>query len=202
MCTARLGIILLGLSILWFEPLESSAAQGAQDPSRETVLIGEATLSDMRIKLELEPAKPMSMPMGQTWMEVVPSPSERFHVEVKPEDPQSGTRLPYADVSFSAVNQDSGQSISLQLHPMWGSSGLHYANNSDLPDGAYLATVLVGVPTFGRAPADRQRWTTPTQAQFAFRLQGGLLVEAGVVSAGGNLPGEVPPVTHDMPGMR
>lgn len=145
--------------------------------------IGEAQLPEMRVKLELEPAKPMTMLANGAFMEMAPSAEQRYHVEVKPEDPRSNTRISYAAVRFHAVNHDTGYEIDLDLHPMWGSSGLHYGANSGLPDGIYTATVAVGVPTFARSPEDMARWRAPSMAEFEFRLEGGLLVSARVTAA-------------------
>ena len=103
---------------------------------------------------------------------------ELFHVEVKPIDPKSKTRISYAVVKFTAVNGDSGQKVEGKLHPMWGGSGLHYAMNSGLAgDGAYEATVTVDVPTFARDPKDKDRWMEPTSTKFHFRLAEGKLTE-------------------------
>ena len=103
---------------------------------------------------------------------------EIFHVEVKPVDPKSRTRIPYAEVKFSAVNRDNKKLVSLTLHPMWGGSGLHYAANSPLAgDGTYATTITIGVPGFGRATADKSLWTTPVTATFHFKLAGGKLIE-------------------------
>ncbi|MBI2954762.1 MAG: hypothetical protein HYY30_10650 [Chloroflexi bacterium] len=171
----------------------------AKDPTRATVLVGEASLDDIRIKLELEPPKAMSMLMSGNWTEMAASDG-KYHVEVKPEDPKTNNRIPYAQVVFSATNRDTGENIDLILHPMWGSSGLHYAANGDLPDGVYVATVLVGVPTFARAGADRDRWTMPSQARFEFKLDKGLLVSSDVLRSDDGpmmqMPQEVPEHLH------
>lgn len=176
-----------------------------RDPAKETVLVGEAKLSHMRIKLELEPAKVMTMLMAGKWDQMKSMPDEKYHVEVKPEDPKSNSRIAYAQVTFSATNQDTGKKVELDLHPMWGGSGLHYAANSDLPDGTYSATVMVGVPTFARGPADEDRWMTPTQAHFEFKLENGLLVSSKVVAGAAvplmEMPSAAPTPMPGMPGM-
>ena len=106
----------------------------AEDATQKTVLIGRALVNNMTIVFEIEPAKAMWMPMGKSgqWMEHAPRPNERFHVEVKPVDPASNTRIPYANVQFAATNKDNGKKVQAQLHPMWGGSGLHYTVNSAL----------------------------------------------------------------------
>jgi uncharacterized protein involved in high-affinity Fe2+ transport len=169
-----------------------------QDPARETVLIGRALAGDMIIQLELEPAKGMWMAMTASvqiemdnskgrwvvlttppkWAEHAVEKGELYHVEVKPIDPRSKTRIPYAEIKFKAVNKDTGKSVEDRLHPMWGGSGLHYAFNSGLAgDGTYEATVTVGVPTFARDLKDKGRWMRPAAAKFHFRLAGGKLTE-------------------------
>lgn len=148
------------------------------DPTRETVLVGREMVSGMTIIFELEPAKGMWMYMGNKWVEHPVARGELYHVEVKPVDPKSKTRIPYAEVRFSAVNQTNKKTVAGTLHSMWGSSGLHYATNSALAgDGAYEATITIGVPTFGRAPQDRELWLKPVRAKFHFKLAAGKLVE-------------------------
>ena len=93
-------------------------------------------------------------------------------------DPKSKTRIAYADVKFSTINRDNQKKLSGTLHPMWGGSGLHYAVNSPLAgDGTYETTITVGVPGFGRAPADKTLWMNPVSTKFHFKLSGGKLIE-------------------------
>ncbi len=186
----------------------AAAAEGAaaevkvltspKDPAQKTVLIGRALAGDMIIQLELEPSKGMWMAMTASvqiemdnskgrwvvlttpakWAEHAIEKGELYHVEVKPIDPRSKTRIPYAEVKFKAVNRDNGKIVEDRLHPMWGGSGLHYAFNSGLAgDGTYEATVTVGVPTFARDLEERQRWMYPAAAKFHFRLADGKLTE-------------------------
>ena len=167
------------------------------NPAKETVLIGRASAGDMIIQLELEPSKAMWMAMTASvqiqmdnskgrWVGLTTPPNwakhaiekgELYHVEVKPIDPRSKTRIPYAEIKFKAVNKDTGKSVEDRLHPMWGGSGLHYAFNSGLAgDGTYEATVTVGVPTFARG-LDDKRWMEPATGKFHFKLAGGKLTE-------------------------
>ena len=168
------------------------------DPGQETVLVGRSLIKDMIIQLELEPAKPMRMASTATvqlelngssgkwevlttpasWGEHAVREGELYHVEVKPIDPQSKTRIPYAHITFQALNMDNKKEVHGNLHPMWGGSGLHYALNSGLAgDGFYLAKVTVGVPTFARSTQDGLRWMEPRTAKFHFKLVGGKLTE-------------------------
>ena len=168
------------------------------DATQETVLLGRRVAGDMIIQLELEPAKAMwmattasvQMVMDQskgTWVLLAMPPywsdhpvneDDLYHVDVKPIDPQSNTRIPYASVKFEAINKDNGRRVEGPLHPMWGGSGLHYALNSGLAgDGVYEATVTVGVPTFARDPKEKDRWMEPATATFHFKLAGGKLTE-------------------------
>ncbi len=151
------------------------------DASKEKhgVLVGRASAGGMLIQFELERAKGMWMLMGSPakWMEHRQLPDELYHVEVKPIDPKSKTRIPYADVTFEAINKDTGKKVKGSLHPRWGGSGLHYAFNSGLAgDGTYEATVTVGVPTFAR-DLDDIRWMEPATGKFHFKLAGGKLTE-------------------------
>lgn len=149
-----------------------------EDPARKTVLVGRNVTDSMIVIFELEPAKAMWMEMGGKWSEHPVGKGEVFHVEIKPEDPRSKTRIPYAKVDFSAVNRDNKKKVFGTLHPMWGGSGLHYAFNSPLAgDGTYEATITVGVPTFSRAPGDKDLWMKPVTTRFHFKLAGGKLVE-------------------------
>lgn len=149
-----------------------------KDATQNTVLVGRNLAGDMIVQLELEPAKGMWMQMGapSTWMEHPVGSGELFHVEVKPIDPKSKTRIPYAVVNFAAVNRDNSQTIDGKLHPMWGGSGLHYAMNSGLAgDGAYEAVVTVDAPTFARDLNEKDRWMERTRTTFYFRLADGKL---------------------------
>ena len=112
------------------------------------------------------------------WTEHAPGPNERFHVEVKPIDPGSKTRISYANVKFDATNKDNAKKVKADLHPMWGGSGLHYSANSTLAgDGTYEARITVGVPAFARDSKNKELWAKPTTATFHFKLAGGKLVE-------------------------
>jgi uncharacterized protein involved in high-affinity Fe2+ transport len=151
-----------------------------EDATQKTVLVGRNLVEGMIIQLELEPAKGMWMQMGNpsTWMEHPVGRGELFHVEVKPIDPKSKTRIPYAAVKFTAVNRENWQTVVGKLHPMWGGSGLHYAMNSGLAgDGPYEAVVTVDVPTFARDPKDKNRWMRSTSTTFYFKLVEGKLTE-------------------------
>ncbi len=143
------------------------------------VLVGRASAGGMIIQMELERAKGMWMLMGEPakWMELGVAQSQLYHVEAKPIDPKSKTRIPYADVTFAAINKDTGEKVQGSLHPMWGGSGLHYAFNSGLAgDGTYEATVTVAVPTFAR-DLDDKRWMDPATGIFHFKLADGKLTE-------------------------
>jgi hypothetical protein len=160
--------------------LKVKALSPAEDATRKTVLIGRNATDNMIITFEIEPAKGMWMQMGNPpkWAEHPVGKGELFHVEVKPVDPGSKTRISYADVKFIAVNRDSNKKVSGTLHPMWGGSGLHYAYNSPLAgDGTYEATVTVGVPDFGRDAKNKDLWTKPVTTKFHFKLAGAKLVE-------------------------
>ena len=147
--------------------------------AKHGVLVGRASAGGMLIQFELERAKGMWMLMGSPgkWQEMGVFPGQLYHVEVKPIDPKSKTRISSADVTFEAVNKDTGKKVKGSLHPMWGGSGLHYAFNSGLAgDGTYEATVTVGVPTFARG-LDDKRWMEPAIGKFHFKLSGGKLTK-------------------------
>jgi len=177
--------VLAGAVLSVVMPSDLAATSHGKDPTKETVLIGVQTAAlgtpdEMAIKFELEPAKPMLMPAGMHGgkaMVMAPQPDQKYHFEVKPEDPKSKTRISYASVRITAVN-NSGKKVALELHPMWGSSGLHYAANGALPgDGIYTATVVVSAPTFARdAIKEKDRWMRPSKAEFRFRFEKGLII--------------------------
>ncbi len=134
----------------------------------------------MVIQFEIEPATTMIMPMGSPprLTEHAPAAGEVYHLEVKPIDPRSKTRIAYANVRFEATNRDNGKSLKGELHPMWGGSGLHYALNSALAgDGAYDFSIIVDAPMFSRSVKDKDLFTKPATARFHFRLKGGALIE-------------------------
>ncbi len=181
----RIFSLILGLALV-----AQALAQGAapkvkvlstpEDPTKKTVLVGRAMAAGMVVMFEIEPAKAMWMPVGKQskWMEHAPRAGEKFHVEVKPIDPKSNTRISFAKVLFEAVNKDTGKKVAGELMPMWGGSGLHYTMNSALAgSGTYEAKITVGVPTFGRAPSDKEMWTKPAIASFHFKLKDDQLIE-------------------------
>ena len=179
MLTALAAALAFGTLAQGAEP-KVKVLSAAEDATQKTVLIGRNLTDNMIVIFELEAAKAMRMQMGKPpkWTEHPVGKGEIFHVEVKPVDPKSKTRIPYADVKFSAVNRDNKKQVSGTLHPMWGGSGLHYAVNSPLAgDGTYETTITVGVPGFGRAPADKDLWVKPVTTKFHFKLTGGKLVE-------------------------
>ncbi len=154
------------------------------DPLKRAVLVGRVSTGDMTLQLEIEGAESMWMQMGNppVWGAHKPSADERYHVEFKVTDPKSKTRIPYAEIVFSATNRDTGKTMTLALPPMWGSSGLHYSGNSALlGDGSYAVTTMVNVPTFQRELKDKDLWSKPVSAKFHFRLKDGMLTEVSEV---------------------
>lgn len=151
-----------------------------EDPRQKTILVGRSEATGMIIQFEIEPATTMVMPMGAPpkLIEHAPAAGEVYHLEVKPVDPRSKTRISYAAVTFEATNRDNGKTLKGELHPMWGSSGLHYALNSTLAgDGAYDLVITVQPPNFSRSIKDKDLFTIPATARFHFRLKGGALIE-------------------------
>jgi hypothetical protein len=166
------------------EPAVKTLAQAA-DPLEKAVLIGRVTADGMVLQLELEGSEPMWMQMGTrpVWSEHQPTAGERYHVEVKVTDPETKMRIPYAGITFAATLAETGRTMSISLPPMWGSSGLHYSDNSALlGDGTYSATVTVGVPTFQRELKDKALWSSPVSGKFHFKLKGGKLTEVSEAS--------------------
>jgi hypothetical protein len=151
-----------------------------EDPRQKTILVGRSESAGMIIQFEIEPATPMFMPMGTPakLMEHAPGPGEVYHLEVKPIDPRSKTRIANAQTTFEVTNRDSGKALKGEFHAMWGSSGLHYASNSALAgDGTYDMVITVQPPTFARSVKDKALFTTAASARFHFRLKGGALIE-------------------------
>ena len=171
---------LLSVPVVSGAELKVKNLSPAADSATTAVLIGRAIADNMIVTLEFEAPESMWMQAGNPpkWTEHRPSKGEHFHVEVKPVDPGSKTRIPYAEVKFNAVNHDNNKTVSGSLHPSWGSSGLHYGYNSPLAgDGSYEATVTVGVPTFGRTDESKDLWKKPVVAKFHFKLANGKLTE-------------------------
>ena len=183
----RLFLVLAATAML---PATGAIAQGAdpkiivlsapKDPTQAAVLIGRANSDGLTLQLEIEGAEAMWMPMGipTKWREHKPTKAERYHIEFKATDNTTKTRLPYALVTFSATNTDTKKQVKLVLPPMWGSSGLHYSNNSALlGDGAYTARVTVAVPSFAREMKDKELWSKPIVSRFHFKLKDGMIIE-------------------------
>lgn len=183
--TLCIAAIFISMSVVFAavgQPVESNRKplDVAADPLKGAVLIGRVTTGNMIFQLELEGAESMWMQMGNPpiWGAHAPAGDERYHVEFKLTDPVSKTRIPYAQITFAATNRDNGKPLTLQLPPMWGSSGLHYSANSALAgDGVYAATVTVDVPTFQRELKDKELWAKPVSARFHFRLRDGKVIE-------------------------
>ena len=173
-------------AILTFGTLAHGAQPGVkalsvhEDATRQTVLVGRNLADGMIVTFEIEGAEWMRMPMGNPpkWSDHPIMKGDIYHLEVKPVDPKSGTRISYAEVKFSAVNRDNGKTVSGKLHPSWGGTGLHYAANSPLAgDGTYETTITVGVPAFGRVADNKDMWMKPVVTQFHLKLAGGKVVE-------------------------
>lgn len=173
-------LIVVSLSPVAFAQQEPKAKMLSvpEDPRQKTVLVGRSEESGMIVQFEIEPAKAMLMGAPSKQVAHSPAAGEVYHVEMKPTDPRSKTRISYAHAIFEATNMDSGKSMKGELHPMWGSSGLHYAMNSALlGDGAYAAVITVHAPTFGRALSDKDLFAVPAVAKFHFKLKDGALTE-------------------------
>lgn len=170
----------LSMSTLGAAELKVKVLSPAEDITKSTVLIGRSTVDNMLVTLEIEGTEAMWMPMGNPlkWHALPAAKADMFHVEVKPIDPVSKTRISYAEVKISALNLDTKKKWSGKLHPSWGGSGLHYGYNSPLAgDGNYEATVTVGVPSFGRTDENKDMWTKPVVAKFHFKLAGTKITE-------------------------
>lgn len=184
--TALAFTFAIGCGVSWSQtpaPLAKAQVKTlavAADPLKKAVLIGRVATEGMVFQLELEGSEAMWMRMGNpsVWGSHSPSADERYHVELKLDDPKSKTRIPYANVTFEATNTSTGKATTLSLPPMWGSSGLHYSSNSALlGDGVYAAVVKVDVPTFQRELKDKDLWSKPVHANFHFKLINGKLTE-------------------------
>ncbi len=174
------GLLLSGSAMAQLADPKVKTLSVAADPLKKAILIGRVTTGGMVFQLELEGSEAMWMQMGTPpiWGAHTPAVYERFHVELKLSDPKSKTRIPYAHITFAATNKETGKSMSIILPPMWGSSGLHYSENSALlGDGTYSATVMVDVPTFQRELTDKDLWSAPVSAKFHFKLKDGKLTE-------------------------
>ena len=177
---ARTGMLLAFLAAVLASP--ATAVQSSElrvkvlttpvDVSRAThgVRIGSVIAGGMLIELNLGWRH-------RSWVEHPKSLGKLYHVDVTPFHPKSKVRIPSADVTFEAINKDTGQTVIGSLHPMLGNTGLHYAFNSGLAgDGTYEVTVTVRVPTFARDLEDK-RWMVPAIGKFHFKLAGGKLTE-------------------------
>jgi hypothetical protein len=156
------------------------------DPLKDAVLIGRVNSDGLALQLEIEGSEAMWMLMGSPpkWTEHAPTKDERYHVEFKVTDLATKTRLPYAVVTFTAKNMDNGKNVTAVLPAMWGSSGLHYSENSTLAgDGAYAAVVTVAVPSFAREMKDKNLWSKPIIGKFHFKLKDGKVIEVSEPAA-------------------
>lgn len=183
-------IATIALAVLLTTPTLATAQQAAapkvkvlvapEDPRQKTILVGRAEAGGMIIQFEIEPTSTMFMPTGNPpkMVQHAPAAGEVYHLEVKPIDPRSKTRISYATVTFTATNRDNRKTLKGSLHPMWGGSGLHYALNSPLAgDGIYDFTVTIHPPAFSRSSKDKDLFASPVAARFHFRLKDGALIE-------------------------
>lgn len=151
-----------------------------EDATQQTVLLGRNFTGNMIVTFELEPAKSVWMQMDNPpkWRERTVRKREIYHLDVKPIAPNSKAVISYAEVRFSGVNRTNRKKVSGALHPMWDSSGLHYAANSPLAgDGAYELIISVDMPTFGRVPQYKDLWLKPVTTKFHFKLAGSKVTE-------------------------
>ena len=179
------GLLLSGSAMAQLADPKVKTLSVAADPLKKAILIGRVTTGGMVFQLELEGSESMWMQMGTppVWGAHAPAPDQRYHVEFKLTDPKSKTRIPYANITFSASNKDTGKNMTLILPPMWGSSGLHYsANSALLGDGVYSAMVVVDVPTFQRELKEKDLWAQPMSAKFHFKFRDGKLTEVSEAS--------------------
>ena len=96
------------------------------------MLAGHNEAGNMIVALKFEAAECTCLQRGKftTWREYPVAKGELFHIEVKPSDSGSITRIAEADVNFSAVNHNNKTKmarITSVLHPMRGDGGLHCA---------------------------------------------------------------------------
>lgn len=161
---------------------EKQISTTVNDPSKEGVLIGLKTVDKMNIKVEFEPSKGMHMLMNGKWMDMNPAKDEPYHLEIKLEDPYSKTRISNSDIKLT-ITKSTGETADYDLHPMWGSSGLHYADNGKLMgDGDYVVTVLANAPTFVRGSANKDLWINPISTDFEFSIKDGIITSEPDVS--------------------
>jgi hypothetical protein len=127
-----LGLLFIGTATAQLAEPRAKPLVPAADPLKKAVLIGRVAANAMVVQLELEGAEPMWMQMGNppVWDPHQPTADERYHVELKLTDPKSKTRIPFAVSTFTAINKDTGKTMTLLLPAMWGKSGLHYSANS------------------------------------------------------------------------
>lgn len=162
---------------------EPTEAPSEKDPSKNTVLIGSKIVDNMRLKVEFEPSKGMYMNMNDKWMTMNPAEDDLYHLEVKLEDPYSNTRIPNSSVKLFVTKESTEETISYDLHPMWGGSGLHYADNGKLMgDGNYNLTVLANAPTFVRGDSNKDLWLEAISADFKFSIENGIITSEADVN--------------------
>lgn len=97
---------------------------------------------------------------------VGPQPGETHHLEVKPESLE-GYRIPYMKVSVTMIEQDTKQSKTVELHPMFGGN-FHYGANVILQPKQYSLRFHLEPPTFMRGHAREDQWFIPVDAEFTF----------------------------------
>lgn len=156
-----------------------------EDPAQKTVLLGRNVTDSMIVTLELEPVKSLWLQTGNPpkWREHTVRKGEIYHLDVKPVDPDSKVVISYAEVGYKGVNRTNGKKVSGTLHPIWDSSGLHYAANSPLAgEGNYEITISVGMPTFGRVRQYKDMWLKPVTSKFHFKLVNGKVMDASEIA--------------------
>lgn len=98
--------------------------------------------------------------------EMIPSPSETHHLEVKPETVE-GYRLPYMKVTVEIIDKETNENKNMELHPMFGGN-FHYGVNVVLQPKQYLLRFHLDAPTFARTHARENQWIQPIEAEFTF----------------------------------
>ncbi len=161
------GWLGLGLLALIAGPLLPAGAVA------QVVDLGTKVTDGMSIRMWLEEPKPMQMFMkGQgKWMSFRPkSGALTHHLGVDLTVPQSGERIPYAEIDATLTNRGTGTRMTKNLPAMFGSH-LFYGINLKLEPGDYDLVINVKPATMMRMEGAFDKWLEPIEARFAFEVK-------------------------------
>ena len=104
------------------------------------------------------------VPAGMT--EMAPAADDTHHIEVKPATLE-GYRIPYMEIYMTIIDQETKETKTFELGPMFGGN-FHYGANIALKPKLYLLRFHLDPPALMREGPRASQWAAPVEAEFLF----------------------------------